>query len=73
MYLCPSPKTALARIWKPDRPGEEDLTRDYVTKLHEDDDRWLLTRDDVAIVDVDSFDNVVPKQIYTRIAEKLAT
>ena len=44
-----------------------------MTKLHEDYDRWLLTRDDVAIVDVDSFDNVVPKQIYTRIAEKLAT
>ena len=73
MYLCASPKTALARIWKPDRPDEEDLTREYMTKLHEDYDRWLLTRDDVAIVDVDSFDNVVPKQIYTRIAEKLAT
>ena len=43
VYLRTSPKIALTRIQKRNRQGEEDLSLDYLTKLHSYYDKWLLT------------------------------
>ena len=67
VYLRTSPYIALTRIRKRNRQAEEDLSLDYLTKLHSYYDNWLLGKDNVIVVDADNFDNVVPEVIYKQV------
>ena len=59
------PEIALTRIRKRNRQGEEDLSLNYLTKLHSYYDSWLLGERNVVVVDADNFGNVVPEDIYS--------
>ena len=67
VYLRTSPKIAFTRIRKRNRKGEEDLTPDYLMKLHSYYDNWLLGVKNVVVVNADNFDNVVPEEIYRQV------
>ena len=67
VYLRTSPENALTRIQKRNRQGEEDLSLDYLTKLHSYYDEWLLRLDNVVVVNADDFDNVIPEVIYQQV------
>ena len=67
VYLRTSPEIALTRIQKHNRQGEEDLSLDYLTKLHSYYDTWLLGEKNVVVVNADNFDNVVPEEIYRQV------
>ena len=69
VYLRTSPEIALTRIRKRNRQGEEDLSLDYLTKLHSYYDSWLLGERNVVVVDADNFDNVVSEDIYKQILD----
>ena len=69
VYLRTSPKIALTRIQKRNRQGEEDLSLDYLTKLHSYYDEWLLRLDNVVVVNADDFDNVIPEVIYQQVLD----
>ena len=69
IYLWTSPKIALTRIQKRNRQGEEDLSLDYLTKLHSYYDEWLLRLDNVVVVNADDFDNVIPEVIYQQVLD----
>ena len=60
IYLRTSPKIALTGIQKRNRQGEEDLSLNYLTKLHSYFDEWLLGLNNVVVVNADDFDNVFP-------------
>ena len=67
IYLRTSPKIALTGIQKRNRQGEEDLSLNYLTKLHSYFDEWLLGLNNVVVVNADDFDNVVPEVIYQQV------
>ena len=67
VYLWTSPEIALAQIRKLNRQGEEDLSQDYLTDLHQYYDNWLLKEKNVVVVDANSFDDVVPEDIFKQI------
>ena len=67
IYLRTSPEIALTRIQSRNRRGEENVSLDYLTDLHEYYDNWLLYEENVVVVDVGDFDKVDPEQIYARI------
>ena len=69
VYLRTSPEIALTRIQKRNRQGEEDLSLDYLTKLHSYYDEWLLRLDNVVVVNADDFDNVIPEVIYQQVLD----
>ena len=69
VYLWTSPEIALTGIRKRNRQGEEDLSLDYLTKLHSYYDSWLLGERNVVVVDADNFDNVVSEDIYKQILD----
>ena len=72
VYLRTSPEIALTRIWKCNRQGEEDLSLDYLTDLHLYYDYWLLNEKNVVVVvDADSFDAVIPEEIFKQILDIL--
>ena len=64
IYLRTSPEIALTRVQSRNRRGEENVSLDYLTDLHQYYDNWLLHEDNVIVVDVDDFDKVCPDQIY---------
>ena len=67
VYLRTSPYIALTRIRKRNRQAEEDLSLDYLTKLHSYYDNWLLGTKNVVVVNADNFYNVVPEDIYRQV------
>ena len=67
VYLRTSQGIALTRIQKRNRQGEEDLSLDYLTKLHSYYDEWLLGLDNVVVVNADDFDNVIPEVINQQV------
>ena len=71
IYLRTSPEIALTRVRSRNRQGEENVSLDYLTNLHQYYDNWLLHEDNVIVVDVDDFDKVCPEQIYARVMSYL--
>ena len=71
VYLRTSPEIALTQIRKRNRQGEENLSLEYLTKLHTYYDQWLLYKRNVVVVDADSFDDVVPDKIFGQILDIL--
>ena len=71
VYLRTSPEIAPTRIRKRNRQGEEDLSLEYLTKLHTYYDNWLLPINNVVVVDADNFDNVVLEDIYRQVLDIL--
>ena len=71
IYLRTSPEIALTRVRSRNRQGEENVSLDYLTDLHQYYDNWLLHEDNVIVVDVDDFDKVCPEQIYARVMSYL--
>ena len=71
IYLRTSPEIALTRVRSRNRQGEENVSLDYLTDLHQYYDNWLLHEDNVIVVDVDNFDKVCPEQIYARVMSYL--
>ena len=67
IYLRTSPEIALTRVRSRNRRGEENVSLDYLTDLHQYYDNWLLHEDNVIVVDVDNFDKVCPDQIYAHV------
>ena len=67
IYLRTSPEIALTRVRSRNRRGEETVSLDYLTDLHEYYDNWLLHEENVVVVDVGDFDKVDPEQIYARV------
>ena len=67
IYLRTSPEIALTRVRSRNRQGEENVSLDYLTDLHQYYDNWLLHEDNVIVVDVDDFDKVCLDQIYVRV------
>ena len=71
IYLRTSPEIALTRVRSRNRQGEETVSLDYLTDLHEYYDNWLLYEENVVVVDVGDFDKVDPEQIYARVMSYL--
>ena len=71
VYLRTLPEIALTRIRKRNRQGEEDLSLEYLTKLHTYYDNWLLPINNVVVVDADNFDNIVLEDIYRQVLDIL--
>ena len=71
IYLRTSPEIALTRVRSRNRQGEENVSLDYLTDLHQYYDNWLSHEDNVIVVDVDDFDKVCPEQIYARVMSYL--
>ena len=67
IYLRTTPEIALTRVRSRNRQGEETVSLDYLTDLHEYYDNWLLHEENVVVVDVGDFDKVDPEQIYARV------
>ena len=67
IYLQTSPEIALTRVRSRNRQGEESVSLDYLTDLHQYYDNWLLHEDNVVVVDVGDFDKVDPEHIYARV------
>jgi deoxyadenosine/deoxycytidine kinase len=42
IYIQSSPEIALARIRERNRPGEENITAEYIQRLHKKHDEWLI-------------------------------
>ena len=53
IYLRCSPKTAMERIHKRNRPEEAGISIDYITKLHKYHDDWLLNNDEYNVLVLD--------------------
>ena len=54
----------MTRVRSRNRQGEESVSLDYLTDLHQYYDNWLLQEDNVVMVNVDDFDKVDPEHIY---------
>ena len=54
----------MTRVRSRNRRGEESVSLDYLTDLHQYYDNWLLHEDNVVVVDVGDFDKVDPEDIY---------
>ena len=67
IYLRTSPEIALTRVRSRNRQGEERVSLDYLTDLHQYYDNWLMYENNVVVVDVDDFDKVDPEDIYARV------
>ena len=67
IYLRTSPEIALTRVRNRNRQGEESVSLDYLTDLHEYYDEWLLHEGNVIVVDVSDFDKVDPEQIFAHV------
>ena len=67
IYLRTSPEIALTRVRSRNRQGEENVSLDYLTDLHQYYDNWLMYENNVVVVDVDDFDKVDPEDIYARV------
>ena len=67
IYLRTSPEIALTRVRSRNRQGEESVSLDYLTDLHQYYDNWLLYENNVVVVDVGDFEKVDPEQIYARV------
>ena len=67
IYLRTSPEIALTRVRSRNRQGEESVSLDYLTDLHQYYDNWLLYENNVVVVDVGDFDKVDPEHIYARV------
>ena len=71
IYLRTSPEIALTRVQSRNRQGEEGLSLDYLTDLHQYYDNWLCYENNVVVVDVDDFEKVDPEDIYVRVMSYL--
>jgi thymidylate kinase len=52
VYLRCEPEVSLERIKKRNRPGEENISLEYLKKLHKKHDEWLLNYKNVIVLDV---------------------
>jgi deoxyadenosine/deoxycytidine kinase len=52
VYLRCEPEVSLERIKKRNRPGEENISLEYLKKLHAKHDEWLLSAQNVLVLDV---------------------
>ena len=74
IYLRTSPEIAMTRIQNRGRTGEQNISLEYLTNLHELYDDWLIyIRDErnVVVIDVDNFDRVSPENIFARVMDHL--
>ena len=74
IYLRTSPEIAMTRIQSRNRTGEQNITLDYLTDLHELYDDWLIYKREernVVVIDVDDFDKVSPENIFARVMDHL--
>ena len=56
IYLRGSPTTCMNQIKTRGRPGEENITLDYLKQLHAKHDKWLLEEPNVLVLDIDKMD-----------------
>jgi deoxyadenosine/deoxycytidine kinase len=68
VYLRCEPEVSLTRIKKRNRPGEENISLEYLKKLHAKHDEWLLNAHDVLVIDVNKDDTV--QDMVTQICSK---
>jgi deoxycitidine kinase/deoxyguanosine kinase len=68
VYLRCEPEVSLTRIKKRNRPGEENISLEYLKKLHAKHDEWLLNASDVLVIDVNKDDTV--QDMITQICSK---
>ena len=52
IYLRTDPETSYKRIKKRDRSGESSISLDYLDKLHQRHDKWLMAEPNVLVLDV---------------------
>lgn len=51
LYLRAEPETCLVRVNKRSRTGEDMIDIEYLNKLHQAHEEWLIPRNDVLVVD----------------------
>lgn len=56
IYLRGSPETCMDQIKKRGRKGEENIDMDYLRLLHRKHDNWLISEDNVLVLDIDKMD-----------------
>ena len=61
VYLRCEPEVSLGRIKKRNRPGEENISLEYLKKLHVKHDEWLLNAQKVLVLDVN--DDSTPENL----------
>ena len=74
IYLRTSPEIAMTRIQSRNRTGEQNITLEYLTNLHELYDDWLIYKREernVVVIAIDDFDKVSPENIFARVMAHL--
>lgn len=65
IYLRCSPETAYERIKKRGREEEKNITLDYLKKIHNYHENWLLNLEDILIIDCDKdFESDLDYQLF---------
>jgi len=67
IYIKADPKTSLERIRKRNRPGEENITLEYLEKLHKAHNEWLIQENTTNIDGNDEMSNDYIHNIYSQI------
>jgi deoxyadenosine/deoxycytidine kinase len=67
IYLRCEPEVSLERIKKRNRSGEENISLEYLTKLHVKHDDWLLKAKNVLVLDVN--EDGTPEKVQEMIAQ----
>tara|TARA_B100001989_G_C24367007_1_gene377419 strand:- start:45 stop:692 length:648 start_codon:yes stop_codon:yes gene_type:complete len=67
IYIKADPKTSLERIRKRNRPGEENITLEYLEKLHKAHNEWLIQENTTNIDGNDEMSNDYIHNIYCQI------
>jgi deoxyadenosine/deoxycytidine kinase len=65
VYLRCEPEVSLERIKKRNRTGEDNISLEYLQKLHRKHDEWLLNEKGVLVLDVN--EDSSPEKIHTMI------
>jgi len=67
IYIKADPKTSLERIRKRNRQGEENITLEYLEKLHKAHNEWLIQENTTNIDGNDEMSNNYNHKIYCQI------
>ena len=67
IYIKADPKTSLERIRKRNRPGEENITLEYLEKLHKAHNEWLRYENTTNIDGNDEMSHNYIHNIYSQI------
>jgi len=73
IYLQCDPNISYERIKKRNRSGEGDISLDYLKKLHEKHEEWLLHSDNTLILNVDEDFEKDPKKLQEMVDKVKAT